>query len=145
MGRRARCRRVGYRPLAKVFRPVGLPMGIPGQVRLTVCEFEAIRLHDFEEMRQEDAAKRMGVSRQTFGRMLCIAHKKVAECFVMGKTLFIEGGNYSIIQKSIECQDCGFVWGIPFEFPLPPKCPECGGVYIRKRGGSYGRGFRGKN
>jgi predicted DNA-binding protein (UPF0251 family) len=61
-------------------------------VNLTVDEFEAIRLADLEHLYQEEAARRMNVSRQTFGRILDAAHAKVADVLVHGKALSIEGG-----------------------------------------------------
>jgi len=66
------------------------------QVELTVDEFEAIRLADMEGLYQEAAAQRMNVSRQTFGRILEAAHKKVADALVNGKALSIAGGSVEI-------------------------------------------------
>jgi predicted DNA-binding protein (UPF0251 family) len=42
------------------------------------------------ELYHEDAAKKMKISRQTFGRILQNAHKKVAESLIQGKALKIE-------------------------------------------------------
>lgn len=53
-------------------------------------ELEAIRLADYEGLYHEEAAKRMKISRQTFGRILNNAHKKVAECLIKGKALKID-------------------------------------------------------
>lgn len=131
MGRRRRCRWVGYRPVAQFYKPRGVPLSSLEQIRLTIGEFEAMRLSDLKGLHQEEAARRMRVSRQTFGRILNEAHRKVAECFVEGKALSIEGGNYAIMQRSLECSDCGFAWEIPIEFPLPSCCPECGSPIIR--------------
>jgi len=39
-------------------------------------EVEALRLADLEDLYQEEAAASMGISRQTFGRILERAHKK---------------------------------------------------------------------
>ena len=60
------------------------------EIVLTVDELEAIRLADYEELYHEDAAKKMKISRQTFGRILNNAHKKVSECLIKGKALKIE-------------------------------------------------------
>jgi predicted DNA-binding protein (UPF0251 family) len=62
------------------------------QITLTVDEFEAIRLTDLEGLYQEQAAKKMNISRQTLGRILESAHKKIADALVNGKALLIEGG-----------------------------------------------------
>lgn len=53
-------------------------------------ELEAISLADYEELYHEEAAMKMKISRQTFGRILNVAHKKVAECLLKGKALKIE-------------------------------------------------------
>lgn len=61
-------------------------------VNLTLDELEAVRLADYEGLYQEAAARAMGVSRQTFGRILKEAHWKIAEVLLKGKKLRIEGG-----------------------------------------------------
>ena len=68
-------------------------MRILEQVGLTVDEVEAIRLVDLEGMYQADAAEKMGVSRQTLGRIAESAHRKIADALVNGKALSIEGGS----------------------------------------------------
>ena len=60
------------------------------EVVLSMDELEAIRLADYEGLYHEDAAVRMKISRQTFGRILYEAHKRVAECLIKGKALKIE-------------------------------------------------------
>ena len=47
---------------------------------------------DFEGLYQEAAAIRMGISRQTFGRIVESARRKMADAVVNGKCLRIEGG-----------------------------------------------------
>jgi predicted DNA-binding protein (UPF0251 family) len=69
-----------------------VPLRALEQVGLTVDELEAIRLADLEGLYQEAAAEQMNVSRQTFGRILEAAHRKVADALVNGKALSIEGG-----------------------------------------------------
>jgi predicted DNA-binding protein (UPF0251 family) len=49
-----------------------------------------MRLADYERLYHEDAAIRMKISRQTFGRILNEARRKVAECLLKGKALKIE-------------------------------------------------------
>ena len=63
---------------------------------LTFDELEAIRLADFEGLYQEQAAKKMNISRQTFGRIVESAHKKIADALVNGKALSIEGGPFEL-------------------------------------------------
>ena len=85
-------RRVGCIPLANYYKPRGIPLSILQHVNLTVDELEAIRLADLQGLYQEQAAEKMTVSRQTFGRILESAHKKIADALVNGKALSIEGG-----------------------------------------------------
>jgi predicted DNA-binding protein (UPF0251 family) len=89
MARPKRCRFVGCDPGARYFKPRGIPMGDLEDVTVTVDELEAIRLADLDGLYQEEAAKKMDVSRQTFGRIVESAHRKIAEALVNGKALKI--------------------------------------------------------
>ena len=100
MPRPRQCRRVGQLPPAAYYKPTGVPLRALEQVELTVDEFEAIRLADMEGLYQEAAAQRMNVSRQTFGRILEAAHKKVADALVNGKALSIEGGSIEVTEPT---------------------------------------------
>jgi len=62
------------------------------EINLTLDELEAIRLADLEGLYQEDAAKKMNISRQTFGNIINSAHKKIADALLNAKALKIEGG-----------------------------------------------------
>lgn len=90
-------RQIGCRASATYFKPRGIPMRELETVELAADELEAIRLTDLEGLYQEQAAERMGVSRQTLGNILKRAHRKVAEALVKGKAIGIEeqpeGGN----------------------------------------------------
>jgi uncharacterized protein len=90
MSRPRKCRSVTCRPGAVYFKPRGIPMTDLDEVSLSIDELEAVRLADYEKLYHEAAAKRMEISRQTFGRILNGAHRKVAECLIQGKALRIE-------------------------------------------------------
>jgi len=62
------------------------------EVNLALDELEAVRLADLEGLYQEDAAKKMNISRQTFGNVINSAHKKIADVLLNSKALKIEGG-----------------------------------------------------
>jgi predicted DNA-binding protein (UPF0251 family) len=98
-------RAVAGRPVATLFKPGGVPA--IAQIRMALDEFEAVRLADLEALHHDQAARRMGVSRQTFGRVLADAHRKVAQALVLGHALRIEGGP---------------IIGAP---PSRPTCPYC--------------------
>ncbi len=84
------CRRIDGLPACKMFKPAGLRLDALEEVRLSLEEYEAIRLADHEGLYQEDAAARMGVSRQTFGRTIEKARTKVARALVLGLALRID-------------------------------------------------------
>ncbi len=92
MPRPRNCRRIGCMPQANYYKPQGVPLSALQYVNLTYDELEAIRLADLEGMYQEKAAEKMNISRQTFGRIIESAHKKIADALVNGKALSIEGG-----------------------------------------------------
>lgn len=96
MARPQCCRRVRISPTTQLFKPRGVPLSALEEVILTIDELEAIRLADQEGMYQERAAQMMRVSRQTFGRIVESAHRKIAEALVMGKAIRIEGGSIEI-------------------------------------------------
>jgi predicted DNA-binding protein (UPF0251 family)/predicted Fe-Mo cluster-binding NifX family protein len=75
-----------------VFCPRGIGSETLESVTLSLDELEAIRLADLRGLYQEAAAREMGVSRQTFGRIIESARRKTAEALLGGKALKIEGG-----------------------------------------------------
>ena len=99
MARPTKCRSVEAIPGVNVFKPSGVPMDQLDEVRLTLEGFNALRLTDIVGLNQTDAAARMAVSRQTFGRILGVARRIVASAVVNGRALRIEGGNYEVRQK----------------------------------------------
>lgn len=60
------------------------------EVSLGADELEALRLADVEDLYHEAAAQRMGVSRQTFDRIVRRARMKVSDALVHGRALRIE-------------------------------------------------------
>ena len=96
MSRPPKKRRVSSWPGAEFYKPRGVPLSVLEIIRLTVDEYEAMRLHDSEGLDHNQAAEKMKVSRVTFGRILNSAHKKIAEALTHGKAIQIEGGNYQL-------------------------------------------------
>ncbi|OHE59453.1 MAG: hypothetical protein A2Z47_08635 [Thermodesulfovibrio sp. RBG_19FT_COMBO_42_12] len=97
---RPKCKRlVTGLPEANYFKPRGIPLYQLEEIVLTVDEFEAIKLADSEGLYHEEAAEKMGISRQTFGRVIESARKKVAQALTKGKALKIEGGMFQMVAK----------------------------------------------
>lgn len=104
MARPARCRKICFEPKYGSFAPCGV-VGTE-QILLTVDEFEAVRLIDYEKRTHEQCARQMGISRTTVTEMYERARTKIADCIVNGKTLCISGGNYALCDGSTK-EYCG--------------------------------------
>lgn len=83
-------------PDKNYFKPRGIPGTELEEIVLSLDEFEAIRLADYEQLYQEKAAARMHISRQTFGRIVASARKKIADVLINAKALKIEGGKVTL-------------------------------------------------
>ncbi|WDP85312.1 MAG: DUF134 domain-containing protein [Desulfobacter sp.] len=94
MPRPKRLRRIMARPDVDTFGPEQQRSN--GEVTLSLEEFEAIRLIDYQGMDQSGAAQVMGVSRQTVGRILKQGRASVAKAIVEGLSLKVSGGSYQI-------------------------------------------------
>jgi len=106
MPNRTRHRRITKPPLMEGYKPFGIPMRELESVVLLFEEFEAIRLADYENLTQEEAAEKMNISRPTFTRLYDKARKSIARAFVEGKAIIISGGNYITDYYWYKCQNC---------------------------------------
>ncbi len=95
MPRRKCERRISFSARVTYFKPAGIPLRDLEEVVLETDELEAIRLANFEGMYQEEAAAAMEISRQTFGRIITSANKKIAEGLVKGKALRLRNSQRS--------------------------------------------------
>ena len=127
-----------------MFKPSGIPGGRLARVELGLDELEAVRLADLEGLYHDQAAKDMGVSRATFGRVIAAARHKVADALVNGKMLVIQGGVVTMANRRVfECEDCGHRFEAAFGTGRPIDCPSCRGNRLCRAGdgrGSQGRG-----
>ncbi len=87
MGREKLKRELQFKPLCREF--VSKNSCVKNTIELLHEEIEAIYLSDILDLYQEEAAKKMGVSRPTFTRILKTARKKVATMLVSGASLKI--------------------------------------------------------
>lgn len=92
MARPPSTRRVADHLEGRRFKPQGLPLKDLEKESLTLDGLEAIRLADVEGLYQEEAARRMGVSRATYARVLLRARQTIARALVGGRVLEIGGG-----------------------------------------------------
>ncbi|MFH1978285.1 MAG: DUF134 domain-containing protein [Candidatus Aenigmatarchaeota archaeon] len=145
-------RSVRNEPNVTYFKPAGIMMKQLEQVILTVDEFEALRLKDYESVEQTKSAEKMNISQPTFQRLLLSARRKIADAIVNGKAIKIEGGDYKISRRGDSmkgrgrmsgfaagpsgnciCTKCGHK--VPHQKGMPcyqMKCPKCGGAEMTR-------------
>lgn len=123
-------REVMHPPFVVYFKPQGIPMFQLQQVILTVEEYEAIRLSDYEGLKHNEASMQMKISRPTFTRILDGAHKKISDALVNGKAIRIAGGNFVLLNNRFSCRNCNFIWNLKQREEIPKACPECGSSNI---------------
>ncbi len=100
MPRPMRCRRIERLPVYRSFSPDDAAAA--ENVRMTVDEFEALRLLDDEGLTQEACAARMNIARTTVTAIYDSARKKVADALVNGKRLLITGGHFAYAPIEIQ-------------------------------------------
>ncbi len=83
-------RACGCKLMGKAFKPTGIPMTKIGRITLYSDELEALKLCDMDGLTQEDAGRKMGISRGTVQRLLSSARKKVASALAGCKALVFE-------------------------------------------------------
>ena len=123
-------RDVLYPPNVQYFKPQGIPMNNLDTVWVTVDEYEAIRLADYEKLKHKEASKKMNISRPTFTRLLESAHNKIGDAIVNGKAIRIEGGDFNFLGNSYQCRRCGYFWNIEKYESSDISCPNCNSVEI---------------
>jgi predicted DNA-binding protein (UPF0251 family) len=78
------------------YKPRGFPLAALEEVNLGQDELEAMRLCDFEDLDQEETAKRMNISRGTVQRLVYAGRKKMLDAIMNAKALRIVGGEHIV-------------------------------------------------
>lgn len=94
-GRPIKPRIIRKEPQIRQFSPRGR-IGRPGHMELKFEELEAIRLSDYLGLDQREAAGFMGISQQTFSRVLKNGRKCLAEALIKGQIIKVDGGDFRI-------------------------------------------------
>lgn len=110
MPRPMKWRKVCCMPSSSRFGPLDSSVITDGIVRMTIDEYETIRLIDLEGFTQEECSGQMNVARTTVQGIYNEARKKVADSLVNGKILLIEGGEFRLCEGKEEYCRCGGCW-----------------------------------
>ena len=97
MGRPNKARRVCRMPSHRGFAPTDGPA--QATIKLSVEEYEALRLMDYLGLNQQQAAAQMDISRSALQSTYAEARKKLAMFLVEGRQLQIEGGDYALCSR----------------------------------------------
>lgn len=120
------CRKISSFPAVREYQPSGEQSPETPSVSLSLDELEAVRLADYETMYQEDAALKMGISRQTFGRIISAARGKIADAILNGKRIEIGGGTVTIRKRGLRtCDHCDQSEQIQCTKREKGNCPRC--------------------
>lgn len=130
MPRPIKPRKIGFIPTYNYFVPHGVKKCNLLHVSIKLEELEAMRLKDILNLSQEECAKEMNVSRQTFQLILDSARKKITESLIEGKAIKIEGGNYTRNICIYKCTNCGNTFENKIEEKID-KCPSCESTEIK--------------
>jgi len=78
------------KPKSVFFQPQGICLKTLDIIELHADEYEAIKLHNFDQLSQIQASKSMGISQPTFGRILNSGYKKISKALFKGKAIAIQ-------------------------------------------------------
>ncbi len=126
-------------PMFREFKPRGLKRDDLPRVEMSIDEFEAIRLADFQNQSHEDASKTMDISRPTFSRLIEAARHKMADFIINGKYLEIKGGAIHFRNNLFRCKSCEQTFSVAIQ-NIINKCPHCESSHIINMAGSLGHG-----
>jgi uncharacterized protein len=150
MPRPKNSRIIGKQPDHSVFKPAGIPISSLESVTLELDELEALRLCDLHGKYHDDAASEMNTTRQTLGRILESARRKVALALIEGYALQL--GNQADLPnrlREFQCLNCQHTWTEIYGTGHPGRCPGCASMKLiridggKKHGYGYGRKKRG--
>jgi predicted DNA-binding protein (UPF0251 family) len=106
MSRPRKYRKICSIPLQNEFGPIIKDFQEEEVIVMTLDEYEAIRLIDFEGLDQQGCAEHMMVARTTVQKIYNEARKKLAIVIVEGHMLRIEGGDYRLCEDALKASAC---------------------------------------
>ena len=96
MGRNKKDKIILKNPKYTYYKPPGIGLRDLNEQIISIEEFEAMRLKDFENKDQTTCAQIMEIHQSTFQRLLVKARKKLIGAIIEGSAIKIEGGNFKL-------------------------------------------------
>jgi len=106
MPRPQKNRKICNPPKMKGFKPFGIAICDNDCIILQYDEYETIKLLNYDKLSQNIAAEKMEISQPTLTRIYNSALQKIAQSFVEGKTIIIDGGNFEFEKDWYKCKKC---------------------------------------
>ncbi len=116
-------RMVDFEHNVRYFKPTEICLNELDEVNITIDELESLRLSYIKNLKQGDAADKMQVHQSTYQRTLQNTLQKIADALVYGKSIRVEGGDYTM----------------PGKDGTGPMGKGAGGRHNRRRGQKRGR------
>lgn len=107
MPRPRKWRKVCCLPESNLYGPLNGLNREDETIKMSVEEYETIRLIDLEGLTQEECAEKMQVARATVQNIYKEARSKLADSLVNGLLIKIEGGDYKLYSESERMGGCG--------------------------------------
>lgn len=125
-GRPKSIRKINFIPSVSGFKPYGdnLKVDARNAIFLLWEEYEALRLNDYENHTQAETAQMMGISRPTLTRIYMHARQKIAQAFIEGRQIIIEGGKVQLDGDWYVCPRCKAIFTL--DSNEPNVCALCG-------------------
>lgn len=90
------------KPKINFYCPIGVPIREMRKIFISADEFEALRLRDYDHIKQTEAAEKMNISQATYSRIVRNAAEKMIKAFIEGLGIVIQ-------THSLE-QECPYVF-----------------------------------
>ena len=139
MGRPEVEKKVGEPPLFDVYKPAGVRASELGTVELSLDEYEAIKLADYNGLEHAEAAIKMGIARPTFTKLITRARTNFSKLLVEGAVVTIAGGKVHFQMNRYKCSNCGKISAVEVNEELK-KCPYCDSLDIESLAQRFGHG-----
>lgn len=129
MARPTKYRTVEFFPEGNCFVPLGKKECELEEVELKVEELEAIRLKDIEGLTQEECAKKMEISRQTFQNIIESGQKKNRNSTHTRQGNQNRRRSYTTRFCKFRCAKCGYIYTVKYEQDKI-ICPKCSSTEV---------------